>query len=511
MGTLENQIKTKHEDGKMMSDPINEKHPSFEKLEYHIELADKERGMLDLSDFAASTELHSGMFAGIRAKALRIRLRLSDHSARENGFDLSSLNDLEFLESIEIVNLNFYGIDFSCFPKLTRIFTRSTRVKDLQGIEHCLEMTDLNLMGSHIKSLPSLERLNKLERINLVGSQITHIEKLGIIPSLISLDVSRTNVCDIPHILNFPKFADYSAQHLGFQNTPSASVNNPMLLLSGMRGKECAEQTVMYLKGEHPDLKDFSGLKKNIETILSEASPVEIVSKFGRLSVENIGPSERNNPIELNERLHALKGHIVLIIDEAAFVQCPHTVSRRLGSLLQAFKSEMPIFLLLETHTHLLSATIEDKYTAEMMDAPLLDSVKRLILSVQQLKPFMMPPPDLEAAALEAVPEIRNEVSPEDFLDVAKQAHRLLSSEELNRDIEPSVVDTAASFRDNLEDISINNKPRLLKRAAARLSGFISLLSNAATLHTWFATYAVGLNMINQLQDLLKRLIGLFS
>lgn len=491
-------------------DPFSDQNKFFERLDEHI-LLNQNGGVLDLSEFADKVKLTASMFEGIKAESLIIKLPLSYQSDREKDNDLSAINYLNRLKSIEIVNFKCRGIDFSNFPHLERILMRSTRIPDLQGVEDCFDLQEISVTGSKISSLPSLERLTKLARLNISSSKVSKIENIGIVPSLVSLEVSRTNVADINHIMRLPRFFDLSAKHLGFQDTPSALFNNPMRMLSGMKSRDCAKQTVMYLKGEHPDFTDFSGIPKNIATILSEASPVEISSKSGKIAVDNIGPTERNNPIELSNRLHALKAHVDLLIKEAAFVQCPPTVSRRLNYLVQAFNTETPVYFVLETHSHLLSATIEDQFTAEMIDAPLLDSIKRLAHSVQQLKPFMMPPPDLEAVALEAVPSIKDDVSPQDFLAVAEEAHKIISSEELEKDFETSVVDTAASFRDSLEDPSIKTAPRSFKKVAARLSGFISLLSNAATLHSWFATYAVGLNVVNQLQDLLKKLISFFN
>lgn len=490
-------------------DLFDERNDFYKKIEKQIELSYANDGVLDLSDFYNLASFPKGIFKGVTATTLKIASSPPNQRMR-HIIDAEELNFLHNLEVINIRRANFKNLYFGAFPYLKNLTLNSSNVQELPGIEDCAELEELLVTFSGIKKATMLRDLGQLKRVNLNYSQISNIEDMGYLPNLTSLDVSRTNVSDIPYIMQFPKFADSTAENLGFRDTPSALINNPMRLLSGMRGRDCVKQTIMYLKGEHPDLRDFSGIKQNIESLLSEASPVEVTTKSGKISVDNVGPAERINPVEQRERLLALKAHIEILIAETAYVQCPQPVIRRLKALLHVFESDTPIFLILETHAHFLNATVEDNFIAEMMDAPLLCSIKKLVSSVQQLKPFMMPPPDQEAVALAKIPEIRSGVSAEDFLDVARQTQNMLSSEDIREDIGVSVIETIESFKENLGDQTFNNRPSVFKNIAARFSGFISLLSNAASIHAWISTYAAGLNIINQLQNLLNKLISFF-
>ena len=70
-------------------------------------------------------------------------------------------------------------------------------IVDLNGAEHCMNISSLNLSGNHISGIGPLSRLTQLESLFLSGNRIRNINALADLANLKELDLSFNEIEDI--------------------------------------------------------------------------------------------------------------------------------------------------------------------------------------------------------------------------------------------------------------------------------------------------------------------------
>ena len=96
------------------------------------------------------------------------------------------LGNLDFTITIEDVQSIEGELDLSDYD-----------IVDLKGVEHCMNISGLNLSGNHISGIAPLSRLTQLESLFLSGNRIRNINALADLANLKELDLSFNEVEDI--------------------------------------------------------------------------------------------------------------------------------------------------------------------------------------------------------------------------------------------------------------------------------------------------------------------------
>jgi Leucine-rich repeat (LRR) protein len=126
--------------------------------------------------------------------------------------DFTDNQTVRFLESeewgfIEAVKNMMYGNLFSEFLPKDLYYLEGlldlpeSGITDLQGIEYCQNITELNLERNELENLSGLDQLTNLTSLYLSHNQIDNIDLLSELKSLKTLDISYNNIEDIRVLL----------------------------------------------------------------------------------------------------------------------------------------------------------------------------------------------------------------------------------------------------------------------------------------------------------------------
>jgi Leucine-rich repeat (LRR) protein len=108
---------------------------------------------------------------------------------------------------IDAVNrMIFGGLDYSVTPEDLlnmegELDLSDSEIADLRGIEHCRNITILNLSGNNIVKIEPLSRLEMLELLYLSDNDIESIDCLGGLTNIKELDISFNSIEDISVLL----------------------------------------------------------------------------------------------------------------------------------------------------------------------------------------------------------------------------------------------------------------------------------------------------------------------
>lgn len=96
-------------------------------------------------------------------------------------------------------------------------------IKDLEGIQYCINITQLKVYGNPLTSFPDMQYMEGLTYLWLVDCQLKEIPPaVATIPHLIRLDLSRNQISSIPPGLGFPSLTDIDLHGNKFTVFPDA-------------------------------------------------------------------------------------------------------------------------------------------------------------------------------------------------------------------------------------------------------------------------------------------------
>ena len=87
--------------------------------------------------------------------------------------------------------------------KLTRLVASDRQIRDLTGLAHATELTDLDLGSNQITNFGPLAELPKLRKLYLWGNEISDLSMLPTLPKLEFLDLNWNHVSDVGPLAGF--------------------------------------------------------------------------------------------------------------------------------------------------------------------------------------------------------------------------------------------------------------------------------------------------------------------
>ncbi|CAL6115095.1 Leucine_rich repeats-containing protein [Hexamita inflata] len=119
----------------------------------------------------------------------------------QNDPSLQSIEFVDYINIKELIVMNCYNLILErCPKKALKLTINSCNLSILQGIEHMVQLTDLNLSMNQLKDISLLASLINLTHLDLGQNNIENINVLTNFKNLISLDLSQNLVADITAI-----------------------------------------------------------------------------------------------------------------------------------------------------------------------------------------------------------------------------------------------------------------------------------------------------------------------
>ena len=492
-----------------------------------------------LADLVALTNLNLSHTGIIDATPLSGLVKLT--TLNLSGTGVTDLTPLSGLLALTSLNLNFLRVmdatPLSGLSRLTSLDLSFTRIKDVTPLSGLARLTELSLCGTPITDVTPLYRLLVLTSLDLSDTSITDAALLSGLLGLTSLDLSHmritdatplsnlvrlnalklraSTVRDLGFLLSLPEFAAERGIELSYQDTPALRANPQLYRLSRLPPDRCAIETVQYLKGTHPDFgaPEVRGNEtgKPIAAILALASPIAIGRVGDQLEAINPGTPQRVNPLEAGQRVEGLRRQVALIRGEALHTQCGPAVLRRLESYAESLAADPPIFFVMDAPMQMLRGSLDDSYLMEAVDKGLEQGLRGLVDAHDALRPFLLPPSDEEAAAMDAMPPLNLDVTPDDVAGLAHQALDALSHEDIRDKVGPQLVSTLKA----IEDLAVtwkdrSDNPSFLRKIVAPFGGTLSVLADAISVHAWWLG-PTGVLLAARIQPLLEKVLGWFQ
>ncbi|CAL6097296.1 Conserved_hypothetical protein [Hexamita inflata] len=111
---------------------------------------------------------------------------------------LLSIEFTDYVKIEELVVMNCYNLILErCPKKVSKLTINSCNLSDLQGIQHMVQLIDLNLSMNQLKDISLLAKLINLTHLDLGQNNIENINVLANFKKLISLDFSQNLINDI--------------------------------------------------------------------------------------------------------------------------------------------------------------------------------------------------------------------------------------------------------------------------------------------------------------------------
>lgn len=394
-----------------------------------------------------------------------------------------------------------------------------TRITDAEPLSAMVGLTSLYLSDTPISDAAGLASLVALTSLSLSYTRITDAAALSGLVSLNSLALRDTQVSDLGFLLNLREFVAERGKHLEYSSTPAAQNDRRLDLLSRLPPDRCAVETMQYLKGTHPDFREPKGGegvgRATLAAQLDAASPVELVVEGGRLQARNAGAPERLAPKELGTRIDALRGQVEAVLDEAKGKQMSEDIVKRFRRYAQALKGEEVTYLLLDGPIAALRGGVNDPYITGALDGGFVAMWRALVAMHDDLRPLLLPPEE------DDLPELRDDVTAEEGIDLAEKAESALQEALEDGVVGASVVEAmqAATEYFKVAKVEAEKKPLLLRGAIAvggvlgAIVGLPAMIGAAAEgvmkVQAFLATPA-GQALIAVLRPLWEILKGLF-
>lgn len=386
-------------------------------------------------------------------------------------------------------------------------------IEDANILESVSSLTKLDLSDTQISDAAPLAGLTALTELGLSYTQVKDFTPIYGLRLLVDLELSGTVVPAVNFLLNLPEFAAERGRNLSFSYTPAAEVDNRFGMLSGLDGRQCAIQTVQYLKGTHPDFrKPLPQKGKVTQAGLAAFSPVALGKVSDRLEVVNLAPPQRVNPVETAQRVAGLRAQVALIRQEAQNTQCAPALLRRLDAYAEGLQPDLPIWFVIDAAMQMIEGSLDDDYLSHAVDKGLKRGFEAIVRAHHALRPLLMPPTDAEEAALAALPPLDPEIGATDVEAMVGEVLDVMAEPEVRDQVGPQLIKTlkaveelAISFEQKLED-----RPGLLRRVVMPFGGMLAVLSNAATVHGWWLG-PTGVTLAARLQPLIEKFLQWFQ
>ena len=182
--------------------------------------------------------------------------------------------------------------------KLTTLEADNLGVRDLTGLEHAKNLTELDLWGSSITDISSLAGLTQLERLELSGSSITDISPLAGLTQLEGLNLISNNVSDISALSGLTQLETLDLDYTSITNISALSGltqlrnlrlnNNSITNISALSG--LTQLQVLGLSGNNvSDISALSGLTQLKSLGLNNNSITNISALSGLTQLKGLG------------------------------------------------------------------------------------------------------------------------------------------------------------------------------------------------------------------------------
>jgi hypothetical protein len=485
--------------------------------------------VLDFADLIAMTRLPDEL-----AKAQEVReiyagetsatgLAQGEYARRP----LTDISAMAGLTKLTLLDLSVTRVsDLSALTglfRLTSLNLNDTRVSDLSALSGLSGLTSLHLRLTRVSDLSALAGLSRLAFLDLNGTQVSDLSALSGLSGLTSVRLSQTQVSDLGILMSFPVFASEQARGLSYANTSAANPHADRSLdyLSLLPPGLCAIETVQYLKGTHPYFGETKivnqvGNGAGLAARLAEASPVEVVLEGGLLQARNAGTPERLAPKELGLRVTALREQVGELLNESRGKQMPQNLVRRFERYAKALDYEEVTYLLLDGPIAALRGGLNDPYMTGALDGGFLGMWAELVKMHDQLRPLLLPPEEDDSL------ELRDDVTPEDVLEIARKVEDAFLDAEADGVVGSSMVEAVQASADYVQAAksSPEQKRNWLKRGVVALGGFVAnvigrfialgAVAGVAFQVQAFLATPYGQALVEKLRPLLEGILRLF-
>lgn len=106
---------------------------------------------------------------------------------------------------------------------LTDVTLAGKGIKDLQGLEYAINVTELNLDNNKITDLTPLKNLTRIRNLSLKANQISSIEELSALKEMKYLEVSWNQISSVEVVKQLPRLTELDADHNQISNAQALS------------------------------------------------------------------------------------------------------------------------------------------------------------------------------------------------------------------------------------------------------------------------------------------------
>ncbi|TQR44258.1 stalk domain-containing protein [Paenibacillus popilliae] len=189
---------------------------------------------------------------------------------------------------------------------LTVVSLSGKGIKDLQGLEYAVNITDLDLDINEITDLAPLKKLSKIHTLSLKANQISSIEELSALKELKYLEISWNRVSSLDVVKQLPRLIELGAAHNQISNVPalSSAAELAYLKMDDNAIEDIAPlgnmKKLTYLNVSNNKIKDFSPLRMLSKSLTylgidgHQVTDLKMLEGFKNLE----GLSASNNNIE---------------------------------------------------------------------------------------------------------------------------------------------------------------------------------------------------------------------
>ncbi|MCF7758341.1 leucine-rich repeat domain-containing protein [Paenibacillus xylanexedens] len=190
--------------------------------------------------------------------------------------------------------------------KLKSIYAMETKSKisNLQGLEHAVNMTDLVLPGHNVKNITPLTKLKKLEFLALDGNQITDLSPISGLKNLQTLFMDDNKIKSLTPLKNMHKLTSLLAS--GNQVTDLSPLQKLKLEWVIMNGNKIQDLTPL---NNHPTL-EYLYVEDNL---IEDIAVLETIPHLTEVYLANNPLNERAEQVVKNLEK---KGVVVSLVSD---------------------------------------------------------------------------------------------------------------------------------------------------------------------------------------------------